>query len=79
MSDGICFVDCTLSGNYQILNGVICEIKNTTTVTHFRQFHVVRLVDYFSKLDENKICKLKIIIRKMSEVSAGNDLIGCPQ
>jgi hypothetical protein len=39
----------------------------------------VRLVDYFSKLDETKICRLKIIIRKMNEVNAGHDLIGSPQ
>jgi hypothetical protein len=40
---------------------------------------VVRLVDYFSKLDETKICKLKIIVRRMGEVAERSDLLGSPQ
>jgi hypothetical protein len=27
--------------------------------------HLVKIVDYFSKLDETRICRLKMIIRKM--------------
>ena len=78
MSDGHHFVDCTLSGNYQIAGSTICETKNATTLTHFRKMHIVKIVDYFSKLDETRICKLKMIVRKMIDIAPNVDMIGNP-
>lgn len=36
-------------------------------------------MDFFSKIDDNRICKLKIIIRKIVGDSHANELIGTPQ
>ena len=72
-------MDCTLSGNYQITGPFISETKNATTLTNFKRMHIVKIVDYFSKLDETRICKLKIIIRKMNDVAPGQEVIGSPQ
>jgi hypothetical protein len=41
--------------------------------------HIIKLVDYFSKLDETRICRLKIIVRKIADVFAAQDIIGSPQ
>lgn len=41
--------------------------------------HIIKFVDYFSKLDETRICRLKIIVRKMADVFAAQDIIGSPQ
>lgn len=41
--------------------------------------HIVKFVDYFSKLDETRICRLKIIVRKIADVFAAQDIIGSPQ
>jgi len=40
---------------------------------------MVRVVDYFCKIDASKICQLKIIIRKLEEVKTGDELIGRPE
>jgi len=40
--------------------------------------HIVKIVDYFSKLDETRICKLKIIVRKMVDIAPNIDMIGNP-
>jgi hypothetical protein len=72
-------VDCTLSGNYQIVADAICLTKNTAMVSSFKRLHLVKLVDYFSKIDETKICKLKIIVRKMLEHHPESQIHGTPQ
>lgn len=41
--------------------------------------HIIKIVDYFSKLDESRICKLKIIVRKMIDIATNIDMIGTPQ
>lgn len=50
ISDGMHFIDCTLSGNYQLTNNNIVEIKNGTAVTTFKRYHTAR-IDFFSKID----------------------------
>jgi hypothetical protein len=35
------------------------------TVLEFKKFDVVKIVDFFSKVDETKICRLKMMIRKI--------------
>lgn len=47
-------------------------------MTNFRKMHIVKIVDYFSKLDETRICKLKIIVRKMVDIAPNIDMIGNP-
>lgn len=66
-------------GNYLISNNAVIETKNATTVTTFRRFQIVKLIDYFSKIDENRITKLKIMIRKMSDCMNWSEIIGYPQ
>jgi hypothetical protein len=39
----------------------------------------VRLVDYFSKNDESRICRLKIIVRRMVECGSAAEVVGQPQ
>lgn len=72
------FIDCTLSGNYLLSNGSIVEIKNGTAVTTFKRYHTAR-IDFFSKIDESRIVKLKLMIRKMHEGQACGEVIGAPQ
>jgi hypothetical protein len=79
ITDGAHFIDCTLFGNYQISNNAIIETKNATTVTTFRRLQIVKLVDYFSKIDDNRITKLKIMVRKMNDAAIANEQIGYPQ
>jgi hypothetical protein len=40
---------------------------------------LVKVSDYFSKIDNKKICKLKIILRKMIENVNFNEKIGMPE
>jgi hypothetical protein len=37
------------------------------------------VIDYFSKIEESKICPLKIIIRKIVEIGHINEKVGFPQ
>jgi len=53
--------------------------KNMATVSSFKKLHLVKLIDYFSKIDETKICKLKIIVRKMIEHQPESQIYGVPQ
>ena len=34
-------------------------------VVSFKKFDLIRIVDFFSKIDETKICRLKMVIRKI--------------
>lgn len=65
ISDSLYFIDCTLSGNYFIQNDAIIETKNSTILTTIKRQQFVKLIDFFNKIDDSKICKLQIIIRKM--------------
>ena len=57
----------------------ICETKSAITLPSFRKMHIIKIADYFSKLDETRICKLKIIVRKMIDIAPNIDMIGNPQ
>lgn len=41
-------------------------------------YDIVRLEDCFSKIDSRKMCKLRIIVRKMELVEVRNEKIGFP-
>ena len=40
---------------------------------------VVKIVDFFSKIDMTKICRLKMMIRKIVQLGANEKKIGRPQ
>lgn len=45
----------------------------------FSRFDVVKVVDYFSKIDPTKICRLKMMIRKIVQLRASDKKMGRPQ
>ena len=79
ISDGFNFIDCTLSGNYVLQQGTITETKSTNALSTFRPLQIIRVIDYFSKLDESKICRLQIIIRRIGEGDLLHEVIGNPE
>ena len=68
MSDGSTFCDAILLGPYEIINDKI--VVNPFTAYHgttmsFKKYDIIKLIDYFDKIDHSKICRLKIMIRKI--------------
>jgi hypothetical protein len=45
----------------------------------FNRFDLIKLVDFFSKIDMTKICRLKMMIRKIVEVRSCDHKMGRPQ
>ena len=45
----------------------------------FKKWDVVKIVDFFSKIDLTKICRLKMMIRKIAEIRSCDHKIGRPQ
>jgi len=71
LSDGINFYDAILLGPYDIINNKIVVSPFTayhSTTMEFKKFDIIKLIDYFNKIDHSKICRLKMMIRKIIEV-----------
>ncbi len=79
ISDGESFIDCPLVGLYRIHNQKIVSSQLNTVTNTFQKYDIIRVMDYFSKIEESKICPLKIIIRRMVEIGHLNEKIGFPQ
>ena len=82
MSDGVTFFDSTLLGPYEVANDKIVVSPFTAyhgnTLT-FKKFDIVKVLDFFSKIDESKICRLKMVIRKIAEVKPMDSKINRPE
>ena len=81
MSDGLNFFDATLLGPYDVLNNKILVSSFSGyhgTALEFKKFDVIKVVDFFSKLDDTKICQLKMMIRKIVEVRICDKKINKP-
>ena len=45
---------------------------------YFKKFDVIRIIDFFSKIDESKICRLKMVIRKIGDFHSYDKKINKP-
>lgn len=74
------FIDCLLVGNY-LIEGDCITSAGRGRGEEFRRMDIVQLIDYFHKIDESRITKLKIIVRKLGTVRGGQGKrkIGRPQ
>jgi len=57
-----------LLGPYEVANDKIVVSPFTAyhgNVLSFKKFDLIKIVDFFSKVDETKICRLKMVIRKI--------------
>lgn len=77
LSDGKSFIDSPLSGPYKISNGHIISEEQCQPNKTIRKFDIVT-IDYFSKLNKDKICQLQLIIRKIDPISSVDSIIGLP-
>jgi hypothetical protein len=66
-------------GPYTIAQSRIVSTEYSRSLQAFKRYDMVRVVDYFCKVDASKICQLKIIIRKLEEVKAGEEMVGHPE
>jgi len=76
------FFDATLLGPYDVVNNRILVTAFAGyhgTALEFKKFDVVKVVDFFSKLDETKICRLKMMIRKIVEYRTCDRKINKPE
>jgi hypothetical protein len=64
LSDGKSFIDSPLSGPYKIKEGKIISEELYQPNKAFKRFDIVT-IDYFSKIDREKICQLQLIIRRI--------------
>jgi hypothetical protein len=81
LSDGVTFFDGTLIGPYELVNGKIRVSPFTAYhgTMEFGKWDVVKIVDFFSKIDMTKICRLKMMIRKIVQVRPAEKKVGRPQ
>lgn len=82
LSDGLNFFEATLIGPYDVVNNKIIVSPFTSyhsTSMEFKRYDVVKIVDFFSKMDDTKICRLKMMIRKIIEVRSCDKKIKHPQ
>lgn len=56
LSDGIVFIDCSLVGSYSINNGKIVNSDIGQHQVEIEPKDLVKLTDFFSKIDRRKIC-----------------------
>lgn len=82
VSDGTTFFDATLLGPYELTNGRI--VMATFSSAHgsasaFQKNDLIKITDFFSKIDDSKICRLKMMIRKIEEVRTSDRKIGRPE
>ena len=79
MSDSEAFLDCILVGPYSLGPQGIQSTEYAHNNQHFKTYHLVRVIDYFCKIDHQKMCPLRIIIRKLEEQQPTQGILGHPQ
>lgn len=81
LSDGATFFDATLVGPYDLAGSkiTVSPFSAYHGTNEFKKYDIVKVVDFFSKVDLAKICRLKMMIRKIVEVKAYSQKIGRPQ
>lgn len=79
ISDKEAFLDCLLVGSYTISRSAIVSTEYTHSSQTIKPLDIIKVVDYFCKIDTSKICHLRIIIRKIEEVGSSNYILGRPQ
>ena len=45
----------------------------------FQRYDLVRVADYFCKIDPSKICHLRIIVRKLEDPTHVGEILGRPE
>lgn len=45
----------------------------------FQRYDLVRVADYFCKIDPSKICQLRIIVRKLEDPAHVGEILGRPE
>lgn len=80
LSDGNTFFDAALIGPYELANNKIRVSPFTAYhgTMEFARFDVVTVVDFFSKIDPTKICRLKMMIRKIVQLRGSDKKMGRP-
>ena len=78
LSDTITFIDCTLLGNFTLQDGKIISKEHNRSGVEFKIYDIVRLEDCFCKIDTKKMCKLRMIIRKMEHCEHYSTKINTP-
>jgi len=82
LSDGTTFFDATLLGPYDVSQDKIVVSPFTGyhgNILSFKRFDLIRILDYFSKIDDTKICRLKMVIRKIGEAKMMDKKINRPE
>jgi hypothetical protein len=81
LSDGATFFDATLVGPYELAGSkiTVSPFSAYHGTNEFKKYDIVKVVDFFSKVDLAKICRLKMMIRKIVEVKAFSQKVGRPQ
>jgi len=67
-----------LVGPYALLQGQIVSTEYSHSNQRFKTYDLVKVIDYFVKIDPQKICPLRIIIRKVEEQGSCDRLMGVP-
>lgn len=81
LSDGSTFFDAALIGPYELANNKIRVSPFTAYhgTMEFARYVIVKVVDFFSKIDPTKICRLKMMIRKIVQLRVSDKKLGRPQ
>ena len=62
-----------------ISNNRIVSVEYSHSSQSFKPLDVIKVVDYFCKVDPSKICHLKMIIRKIEENVSWKQIQGRPE
>jgi hypothetical protein len=67
LSDRQAFLDCLLVGPYAISDSriVSTEYSHSRASQLFQRYDLLRVSDFFVKIDTMKICHLRIIVRRL--------------
>ena len=65
-------------GSYSVVNSQIVATEYSSAVQNIRPLDLVKVTDYFCKIDPSKMCQLRIILRKIELNHNHNKIIGKP-
>lgn len=69
LSDEVTFVDCVLTGNFTLQNHKIIQCSTLKGIVEYRNYYLVKLIDFATKIEPKKICRFKLVIRDMEVIS----------
>lgn len=72
-------MDCILVGSYSVFNSRIVATEHSAAAQAIKPLDIIKIADYFCKIDPAKICHLRIIVRKIELCAPHNQIIAKPE